>query len=103
MHHIPNMFAGSSSVATHALFDGMPGAHEVFSEMPGAHTMFIDEEGADIMNEMIRGGHAGVQEVNVDAGEDEIEETIDVMDANTGKSLGKRKPRGPADEGQQRK
>jgi hypothetical protein len=32
---------------------------------------------------------------DVDAGEDEIEETIEVVDTDTGKSLGKRKPWGP--------
>jgi hypothetical protein len=35
-------------------------------------------------------------DADVDAGEDEIEETIEVVDTDTGKSLGKRKPRGPA-------
>jgi hypothetical protein len=57
MHHIPNMFIGTSSDATRALFD------------------------------------AG--DADVDDGEDEIEETIEVVDADTGKSLGKRKPWGP--------
>jgi hypothetical protein len=59
MRCIPNMFAGSSSDAIRALFDEMPGAHKVFGEMSGVHSMFTDEEGADIMNEMIGGGHAG--------------------------------------------
>jgi hypothetical protein len=96
MRRIPNMFAGSSSDATHALFDGMPDAHEVFSELPGAHRMFTDEEGADIMNDMIGGSRTGAGAANDDVGEDEIEETIEVIDTDTNKSLGKRKPRGPA-------
>jgi hypothetical protein len=90
------MFAVSSSDGTRALFDGMPEAHEVFGETPGTHSMFTDKEGADIMNEMIGGGHTGAGAVDVDAGEDEIEETIEVMETDTGKSLGKRKPWGPA-------
>jgi hypothetical protein len=90
------MFAGSSSDATRNLFDTMPGAHEVFGEMPGAHRMFTDEEGADIMNDMIGGGHTGAGAADVDAGEDEIEEIIEVVAADTGKSIGKRKPRRPA-------
>jgi hypothetical protein len=85
MCRVPNMFASSSSDATRALFE----------TMPGAHRMFTDEEGADIMNEMIGGGHTSVGAADVDAGEDEIEETIEVVDTNTGKSIGKRKPWGP--------
>jgi hypothetical protein len=42
MRRVPNMFAGSASDATHALFNEMPGAHEVFGEMPGAHLMFTE-------------------------------------------------------------
>jgi hypothetical protein len=89
------MFVGSSSNATHAIFDGMPGAHEVFSEMPSAHRMFTDEEGANIMNEMIGDDHTGAGVADDDAGEDEIEDTIEVMDTDVGKSIGKRKSRGP--------
>jgi hypothetical protein len=70
------------------LFDEMPGAHKVFREILDTHMMFTDEEGADIMDDMIGGGHAGTEDADVDAGEDEIEETIEVMDADTGKSLG---------------
>jgi hypothetical protein len=39
MRHVPNMFVGSSSDATRALFDGMPDAHEVSGEMSGTHRM----------------------------------------------------------------
>jgi hypothetical protein len=61
--------------------------------MPGAHRVFTDEEGADILNDMIGGGHtdAGAGEVGTDE-----EEIIEVVDADTGKSIVKRKPRGPA-------
>jgi hypothetical protein len=59
MRRIPNIFVDTSSDATRALLDKMPGAHEVFSEMSGAHMMFTDEEGTDIMNDMIGGGHVG--------------------------------------------
>jgi hypothetical protein len=76
MRCIPNMFIGSSSDTTRALFAEMPEAHEVFGEMPIAHRMFTDEEGAEIMNEMIGGGHIGAGAADVDAGEYEIEETI---------------------------
>jgi hypothetical protein len=96
MRCVPNMFVGSSFDAIGALFDTMPDAHEVFGEMPSAHRMFTDEEGADIMNEMIGGGDAGAGATDDDAGEDEIEETIEVMDADIGKSIGKRKPWGQA-------
>jgi hypothetical protein len=64
--------------------------------MPGAHRIFTNEEGTDIINDMISSAHIGVGDADVDTGEHEIEETIEVMDADTGKSLGKRKPRGPA-------
>jgi hypothetical protein len=84
MRRVPNMFAGSSSDATRALFE----------TMPDAHRLFTDEEGANIMNEMIGGGHTSVGSADVDAGEDAIEETIEVVDIDIGKSIGKRKPRG---------
>jgi hypothetical protein len=74
----------------------MPDTHEVFSELPGAHRMFTDEEGADIMNDMIGGSHTGAGAANDDAGENEIEKTIEVVDTDTDKSLGKWKPRGSA-------
>jgi hypothetical protein len=74
----------------------MPDAHEVFSEMLGAHMMFTEEEGTDILNDMIGSGHPSTGDAGVEANEDEIEETIEVVDANTGKSLGKRKPWGLA-------
>jgi hypothetical protein len=90
------MFASSSSDATRALFDGMPNAHEVFGETADTRRMLTAEEDADIMNEMIGGGHTGAGAADVDAGEDEIEEIIEVVDADTGKSIGKRKPRRPA-------
>jgi hypothetical protein len=90
------MFASSSFDITCARFDEMPDTHEVFGEIPDAHRMLTDEEGTNIMNEMIGGGHAGTGVADVDVGEDEIEETIEVMDTDTGKSLGKSKPRGPA-------
>jgi hypothetical protein len=96
MRRCPNMFTGSSSDTTRTLFDKMPRTHEVFDEMLGAHMMFTDEEGADIMNEMIGGGHAGAGAADVDIDEDKIEETTKVMDADTGKSLGKRKMWRPA-------
>jgi hypothetical protein len=89
------MFVGSSSDATCALFNEMPGAHEVFGEMPGAHMMCTEEEGTTFMNDMIGGGDAGVGGADVEADEDEIEETIEVVDADTGKTLYKRKPRRP--------
>jgi hypothetical protein len=94
MRHVPNMFASSTTDATRALFDEMPGAHEVFGEMPGAHMMFTDEEVTTFMNDMFNGGiiDAGGEDVQVD--EDEIEETIAVVYTDTGKTLGKRKPRG---------
>jgi hypothetical protein len=85
MRRVPNMFVSSSSDATRALFE----------TMPDAHRMFTNEEGADIMNEMIGGVHTSVGAADVDAGEDEIEDTIEVVDADTGKSIGKRKPWGP--------
>jgi hypothetical protein len=75
------MFAGSPSDATRSLFDGIPAAHEVFGEMPGAHK--------SIMNEMIEGGHTGAGAADDDAGEEEIEETIEVVDADIGKSIGR--------------
>jgi hypothetical protein len=45
---------------------------------------------------MIGGGHTSVGAVEYGAGEEEIEEIIEVIDTDTGKSIGKRKPRGPA-------
>jgi hypothetical protein len=66
------MLTGSSSDAARALLDNMPGAHELFGKMSGAHRMFTDEEGADIMNEMIGGGHTSTGAANVDAGKDVI-------------------------------
>jgi hypothetical protein len=70
MHRVPNMFAGSSSDATRALFDQMPGAHEVFGEMFGTHMMFIEEEGTAYMNDMIGSGDAGVGGMDVQAEEE---------------------------------
>jgi hypothetical protein len=66
----------------------------VFGGMPGAQ--FTDEEGADILNDMIGGGHTGAGAAEDGAGEEETEEIIEVVDADTGKSIGKRKPWGPA-------
>jgi hypothetical protein len=58
--------------------------------------MFTEEEGTNILNDMIGSGHPSAGDAGVEADEDEIEETIEVVDADTGKSLGKRKPWGPA-------
>jgi hypothetical protein len=93
MRHIPNMFAGSTSDATRTMFDEMPGDHKVFGEMPGAHMMFTDEEGTMYMSDLISGGVPGVGFEDAQANGDEIVETIEVVDADTGKTLGKRKPR----------
>jgi hypothetical protein len=92
------VLAGDSTPAnaTRTLFDKMPDAHEVFGEMPGAHMMFTEEEGTTYMNDLIGGGVAGVGGEDVQANDDEIEETIEVIDTDTGKTLGKRKPRGYA-------
>jgi hypothetical protein len=67
MRRVPNMFASSSSNVTCNMFDNMPDAHKVFGEMSSTHRMFTDEEGADIMNDMIEGGHAPVA-AEVDTG-----------------------------------
>jgi hypothetical protein len=64
----------------------------VFDEMPGAHMMFTEEEGTTFMNDMIGSGDTSAGGADVQADEDEIEETIEVVDADTGK----RKLRGPA-------
>jgi hypothetical protein len=61
MPRIPNMFTGSATDATHALFDEMLGAHEVFGEMPSAHMMFTEEEGTTYMNDMIGSRHPSLQ------------------------------------------
>jgi hypothetical protein len=71
----------------------MPNDDEVFGEMPGAHIMFIDEEGTTYMTDLIGGGVPGMGVEDAQADDDEIEETIGVVDTNTGKTLGKRKPR----------
>jgi hypothetical protein len=92
MRSIPNMFAGSTPDATHAMFDKMPGAHKLFGEMAGAHIMFTEEEGTTYMNDSTSGNVAGVGGEDAQADGDEIEETIDVVDADTGNTLGKRKP-----------
>jgi hypothetical protein len=70
----------------------MPSAHEVFGEMPGAHLMFIEEEGTTYMHDLIGGGGTGVGGEDAQADNNEIEETIEVVDTDTGKTLGKRKP-----------
>jgi hypothetical protein len=49
--------------------------------------MFTDEEGVDIINEMIGGGHTIAGAADDDAGEDKIEEAIEVADADTGKAI----------------
>jgi hypothetical protein len=82
------MFAGSALDATHGLFDEMPSAHEVFSKMPGAHMMFTEEEGTTYMNDLIGGDIAGVGGEYVQADDDEIEETIEVANADTGTKVG---------------
>jgi hypothetical protein len=94
MRCVPNMFTGSTSDTTHTLFDEMPGAHKVFSKIPGAHMMFTKEEGTTYMNDLIGGGVAGVEGEDFQANDDEIEETIEVVGTDTGKTLSKRKPRG---------
>jgi hypothetical protein len=94
MRCVPNMFAGSTPDATRALFDETPGAHKVFGKMPGAHMMFTDEEGTTYMNDLIEGGVPGMGGEDVQADDDEIKETIEVVDADTDKTLGKRKLRG---------
>jgi hypothetical protein len=71
----------------------MPGDHEVFSEMPGAHLMFTNEEGTAYMSDLISSGVPGEGFQDAQAEGDEIEEIIEVVDANTGKTIGKRKPR----------
>jgi hypothetical protein len=93
MRYVPNLLAGSAPDATCALFDEMPGAHKVFGEMPGAHLMFTEEEGTTYMNDLIRGDVTGVGSEDAQAYDNEIEETIEVVDADTDKTLGKRKLR----------
>lgn len=98
MRHAPNMFAGSTPDATRSLFDEMPNDHEVFGEMPDAHLMFTDEEGTSYMSDLINGDILGEGFQDAQAEGDEIEETIEVVDTDTGKTVGKRKPRvGTAD------
>jgi hypothetical protein len=70
----------------------MPGDPKVFGEMPGAHMMFNDEEGTAYMSDLISGGIPGEGFQDGQAEGDEIEETIEVVDADTGKTIGKRKP-----------
>jgi hypothetical protein len=84
------MFAGSAPDATRALFDEIPDAHEVISEMPSAHMLFT-EEGMTYMNDLTGSGVAGMGGEDVQSDDDEIEETIEVVDTDTGKTLGKRK------------
>jgi hypothetical protein len=91
MRRAPNMFSGSTSDATRSLFDEMPGDDEVFGEMPGAHLMFTDEDGTAYMSDLFSGGVPGEGFQDAQAEGDEIEETIEVVD--TGKTVGKRKPR----------
>jgi hypothetical protein len=93
MRRVPNMFGGSTPDATRTLFDKMLDDHEVFGEMPGAHMMFTDKEGTAYMTDLIGGGVGGVGVEDTQADGDEIEETIEVVDTDTGKTLGKRKPR----------
>jgi hypothetical protein len=83
------MFVGSSSGATRNLFD----AHQVFSQMSGAHQVCTHEEGADILNDMVGGSHTNTGSAKAGAGEVEVKEIIEVIDADIGKSIGKRKPR----------
>jgi hypothetical protein len=93
MRRAPNMFTGSTPDATRSLFDEMPGDHEVFGEMPGAHLMFTDKEDTAYMSDLINGGvpSKGFQDAQAEG--DEIEETIEVVDADIGKTVGKRKLR----------
>jgi hypothetical protein len=93
MRRVPNMFAGSTSDTTRTLFGEMPRGDEVFGEMPGAHMMFTDEEGTAYMSDLISGGVPGMGFQDAQAVGDEVEETIEVVDADTGKTLGKRRPR----------
>jgi hypothetical protein len=88
MRRAPNMFAGATPDATRSLFDEIPGDHEVFGEMPGAHMMFNDEEGTAYM---FSGGipDEGFQDGQAEG--DKMEETIEVVDADTAKTIGKRK------------
>jgi hypothetical protein len=48
------------------------------------------------MNDLISDGIAGVGREDVQAAANKIEETIEVVDTDTGKTLAKRKPRGSA-------
>jgi hypothetical protein len=64
--------------------------------MPDPHQVFTPQEGADILNDMIGGGHTDVGSAEVGADEEEIEEIIEVIDADIGRSIGKRKPLRPA-------
>jgi hypothetical protein len=73
------MFTGSTPDAIRPWFDEMPGDHEVFGEMPGAHMMISGGVPVD-----------GFQDAQAEG--DEIEETIEVVDADIGKTVGKRKP-----------
>jgi hypothetical protein len=93
MRHVPNMFAGSTPDATLTLFDKMAGDDEVFGEMLGAHMMFTEEEGTAYMSDLIGGGVPGVGFEDAQANGNEIEETIEVVDTDTSKTLSKRKPR----------
>jgi hypothetical protein len=90
MRCTPNMFAGATSDATHSLFDEMPDDHEVFGEMPGTYMMFNDEEGTAYM---FSSGVPGEGSQDGQAEGDEMQETIEVVVADTGKTIGKRKPR----------
>jgi hypothetical protein len=89
------MFAGATPDATRSLFDEMLGDHEVFGEMPGTHMMFNDEEGTAYM---FSSGVLGEGFQDGQGEGDEMEETIEVVNADTSKTVGKRKPReGSAD------
>jgi hypothetical protein len=68
----------------------MLGNHEVFGEMPDAYMMFNDE---DDTAHMFSSGVPGEGFQDGQAEGDEMEETIEVVDADTDKTIGKRKPR----------
>jgi hypothetical protein len=93
MRRAPNMFAGSIPDATGSLFNEMPGDHEVFGKMPGAHLMFTDEEGTAYISNLISGGILGKGFQDAQAEGEEIEEIIEVVDTDPGKTVGKRKLR----------
>jgi hypothetical protein len=89
------MFAGATPDAARSLFDEILGDHKVFGEMPGTHMMFNDEEGTAYM---FSSSVLGEEFQDGQAEGDEMEETIEVVDAVTSKTVGKRKPQaGSAD------